>query len=178
MSEPLSAPILRVRDLHKVFGKSLFKKKGFPALCGVDLEVGRGQVFGLLGPNGAGKTTLIKILLGLTRGWSGEAEIFGRRPLDPLSRQKVGFLPEAHQLPPYLTGRQVMHLFGMMAGADSDVVKARIDPLFAGAHANRGAALTALKSAPGPRRAWSRNPILSHLSSCIYRQHAPSHLRS
>ena len=129
MIDAHSPPIIRVRNLEKVFGKSLFKKKGFPALCGVDLEVGRGQVFGLLGPNGAGKTTLIKVLLGLTRGWTGEAEIFGRPPLDPLSRQKVGFLPEAHRLPPYLTGRQVMHLFGMMAGGNSDEVKARIGPL-------------------------------------------------
>ena len=129
MIDALSPPIIRVRNLEKVFGRSLFKKKGFPALCGVDLEVGRGQVFGLLGPNGAGKTTLIKVLLGLTRGWTGEAEIFGRPPLDPVSRQKVGFLPEAHRLPPYLTGRQVMHLFGMMAGGNSDEVKARIEPL-------------------------------------------------
>ena len=129
MIDAPAPPIIQVRNLHKVFGKSLFKKKGFPALCGVDLEVGRGQVFGLLGPNGAGKTTLIKVLLGLTRGWTGEAEIFGRPPLDPLSRQKVGFLPEAHRLPPYLTGRQVMHLFGMMAGGNSDEVKARIGPL-------------------------------------------------
>jgi len=129
MVDVLSPSIIRVRNLEKVFGKSLFKKKGFPALCGVDLEVGRGQVFGLLGPNGAGKTTLIKVLLGLTRGWTGEAEIFGRPPLDPISRQKVGFLPEAHRLPPYLTGRQVMHLFGMMAGGNSDEVKARIEPL-------------------------------------------------
>ena len=129
MIDAPSPPIIRVRNLEKVFGRSLFKKKGFPALCGVDLEVGRGQVFGLLGPNGAGKTTLIKVLLGLTRGWTGEAEIFGRPPLDPISRQKVGFLPEAHRLPPYLTGRQVMHLFGMMAGGNSDEVKARIEPL-------------------------------------------------
>jgi ABC-2 type transport system ATP-binding protein len=129
MIDAHSPPIIRVRNLEKVFGKSLFKKKGFPALCGVDLEVGRGQVFGLLGPNGAGKTTLIKVLLGLTRGWTGEAEIFGRPPLDPVSRQKVGFLPEAHRLPPYLTGRQVMHLFGMMSGGDSDEIKARIGPL-------------------------------------------------
>jgi len=122
-------PIVSVKDLHKVFGKSLFKRKGFPALRGVDLEVGRGQVFGLLGPNGAGKTTLVKVLLGLTKGWTGEARLFGRPPSDAASRKKVGYLPEAHRLPPYLTGQQVMHLFGMMAGADASEVEARIGPL-------------------------------------------------
>jgi len=122
-------PIVRVKDLHKVFGKSLFKKKGFPALRGVDLEVQPGQVFGLLGPNGAGKTTLVKVLLGLTRGWTGEASLLGLSPGDPKSRMQVGFLPEAHRLPPYLTGHQVMHLFGMMSGADSNQILARIGPL-------------------------------------------------
>ena len=123
-------PIVSVKDLHKVFGKSLIRRKGgFPALRGVDLEVGRGQVFGLLGPNGAGKTTLVKVLLGLTRGWTGEATLFSRPPKDARSRKRVGYLPEAHRLPPYLTGRQVMHLFGMMAGADSAEVEARIGPL-------------------------------------------------
>ena len=123
-------PIVHVKDLHKVYGKSRFnKKKGFPALRGVDLKVQPGQVFGLLGPNGAGKTTLVKVLLGLTRGWTGEASIFGRPPSDPKSRKRVGFLPEAHRLPPYLTGHQVMHLFGMMSGTDLDKVRARSGPL-------------------------------------------------
>jgi ABC-2 type transport system ATP-binding protein len=121
--------VVRVKDLHKVFGRSLLKRKGFPALCGVDLEVQRGQVFGLLGPNGAGKTTLMKVLLGLTRGWTGEASMLGRSPGDPKSRRRVGFLPEAHRLPPYLTGYQVMHLFGMMSGSSSRDVLARIGPL-------------------------------------------------
>jgi len=122
-------PVVRVRDLHKVFGTSLFKRKGFPALRGVDLEVGRGQVFGLLGPNGAGKTTLVKVLLGLTKGWTGEATLLGKTPGDPRSRRRVGFLPEDHRMPPYLTGHQVMRLFGMMSGADSNRVNAQIGPL-------------------------------------------------
>jgi len=122
--------IVRVKDLHKVFGRSIIRRKGgFPALRGVDLEVGRGQVFGLLGPNGAGKTTLVKVLLGLTRGWTGEATLFGHHPNDAGSRKRVGYLPEAHRLPPYLTGYQVMRLFGMMAGADSAKVESQIGPL-------------------------------------------------
>ena len=40
--------------------KSYDKSKS--VLKGVNLEVGRGEIFGLLGANGAGKTTLIKIM--------------------------------------------------------------------------------------------------------------------
>ena len=110
------SPILAVRDLRKVYGKKLLRRKGTAALDGVDLAVGRGSVFGLLGPNGAGKTTLVKVLLDLVRGYQGEAHLFGRAPSDSTSRRKVGYLPEAHRLPGYLTGRQVMRLFGMLGG--------------------------------------------------------------
>ena len=37
------------------------------AVCDLDLQVGRGEVFAFLGPNGAGKTTTIKMLVGLLR---------------------------------------------------------------------------------------------------------------
>jgi ABC-2 type transport system ATP-binding protein len=116
--------ILSVRGLEKTFRSGLLKRGGFQALKGIDLEVGRGQVFGLLGPNGAGKTTLVKILLDLVRSYGGEARVFGEPPSDPRTRRRVGYLPEAHRMPNYLTGWQVMILFGMLAGhAKKDVEK-------------------------------------------------------
>jgi ABC-2 type transport system ATP-binding protein len=44
---------------------------------GVDLEIGRGEVFGILGPNGAGKTTLVRQLMGLLRPDAGTITLFG-----------------------------------------------------------------------------------------------------
>ncbi len=120
--------VLSVRDLRKVYKKP-FERGGLAALDGVSLEVGRGQIFGLLGPNGAGKTTLVKVLLGLVRGHTGEARIFGMQPGDPKSRIKVGYLPEAHRLPGHLTGRQLLKLFGRLSGSSPADVDARIGPL-------------------------------------------------
>ena len=88
------------------------------ALRPIDLGVEPGEIFGLLGPNGAGKTTLIKLLLGIVRPTEGEAEIFGVPIDDPLARRPVGFLPENHRFPDYLTARQTLDLFARMAGAD------------------------------------------------------------
>lgn len=117
---PSAELILEVQGLRKVYRRGWMPRPGGrvgqAAVDGVDLAVGRGSVFGLLGPNGAGKTTLVKILLGLVRGHEGEARIFGRPAGDPSARLRVGFLPEAHRLPGYLTGWQVMRIFGMLAG--------------------------------------------------------------
>ena len=120
---------LVVRDLCKTYGKGIFSRRGFRALDGVSLEIPRGSVFGLLGPNGAGKTTLIKIVLGLVRGYDGEASLCGLPPRDPDSRRRAGFLPESHRLPPYLTGREVIRLFGMLSGADPKELDAKIPRL-------------------------------------------------
>jgi ABC-2 type transport system ATP-binding protein len=120
-----TAPLIRVSNLGKTYGKKL-TSKGFRALDGVSLEVGRGSVFGLLGPNGAGKTTLIKVLLGLARKSDGEAELFGAPAGSTAVRARVGYLPEAHRLPGYMTGRQVLEMFGMMCGRERQWLRARI----------------------------------------------------
>jgi ABC-2 type transport system ATP-binding protein len=118
-----ASPLIRVRNLSKTY------RKKFRALDGISLEVGRGSVFGLLGPNGAGKTTLIKVLLGLARKSGGDADLFGEPIGDPRVRERIGYLPEAHRLPPYLTGRKVLQLFGQMCGRDAAWVRQRVPPL-------------------------------------------------
>ena len=120
----LETPI-RVAGLGKTYRGRPFKP-GFRALEDVSVQVGRGSVFGLVGPNGAGKTTLIKILLGLVRGFQGSASLFGERVGSVASRQRIGYLPEAHRLPTYLTGRQVLQLFGQMCGRSTAYLSQRI----------------------------------------------------
>jgi ABC-2 type transport system ATP-binding protein len=121
-----STPAVSVRGLSKVYGRGLFGGGGFRAVDELTLEVGRGQVFGLLGPNGAGKTTLVKMLLGLARPTSGEAQLLGAPVGDPLVRRKIGYLPEGHRFPPYLTGVQMLNLFGEMCGCERDKLARRV----------------------------------------------------
>jgi len=49
----------------------------FPALAGVDLDVGEREGVLLSGPNGAGKTTLLRLLAGLVRLHSGSTFVLG-----------------------------------------------------------------------------------------------------
>jgi ABC-2 type transport system ATP-binding protein len=99
--------------------------KGVTALDGIDFTVGYGELFGLLGPNGAGKTTTVKILLDLTRATAGEAHLAGLSTRNPESRRRVGYLPEGHKIPNYLTARQTLHIFGKMSGVDDATIKQR-----------------------------------------------------
>ena len=88
------------------------------ALRPLDLSVQPGEIFGLLGPNGAGKTTLVKLLLGIVHPTEGEGTLFGTSIRQPEARRTVGFLPENHRFPGYLSARQTLELFARMAGVD------------------------------------------------------------
>lgn len=119
---------IKITNLSKRYSGGLWSKSVL-AIANLDLEVQRGEVFGLLGPNGAGKTTLVKILLGALRASSGSATINGFDVHNWRARAKVGFLPENHRFPSYLTGRQLLHCFGGMSGLSHRQIKARKEAL-------------------------------------------------
>jgi len=104
-----------------------YGRKGVLALKGVDLEVPKGLCFGLLGPNGAGKSTLVKTLLGIVRATEGTAHLNGVDIRSSKSRVGVGYLPEGHRFPSYLTGFGVCRYFGKLAGLHGKDLARRID---------------------------------------------------
>lgn len=77
-----------------------------PVIEDVAFEVGQGETFGLMGLNGVGKTTLIKILLGLMNASSGVAQIFGGATVSASSKERLAYLPEKFEPPPFLTGME------------------------------------------------------------------------
>ncbi len=104
-------PAIRTEGLTKRFGK-------FTAVRDLDLEVGRGEVFGFLGPNGAGKSTTIRTLLDQIRPTSGRAQILGMDSRqDSLKiRSAVGYLPGDLALYPKLTGADTLRYFARLRG--------------------------------------------------------------
>ena len=120
--------LIEVSGLRKQY-RSSFGKPPITALDGIDFQVREGELFGLLGPNGAGKTTTVKILLGLTHATAGTASVCGLPVRNPESRRRVGYLPEGHKIPNYLTARQALRIFGRMSGMSRKDIDARIPPL-------------------------------------------------
>ena len=112
--------VIRIRDLGKAFRGHLGIGRTV-AVDKVDLEVGRGQIFGLLGPNGAGKTTTLKMMLGLLRPDRGKIELFGQPPSSTAARARLGYLPENPYFYDYLTAEEFLDFYGRLQGIPSAV---------------------------------------------------------
>jgi ABC-2 type transport system ATP-binding protein len=121
--------VIVTENLSKTYRTGLTRKAGVTALTGLSMSVEPGQIFSLLGPNGAGKTTFIKILLGLTHPTSGSAHVLGSPVQSSRMRALVGYLPENHRYPAYLTGEHVLRLFGKLSGVTGPLLGQRISSL-------------------------------------------------
>lgn len=119
---------IEIIGLTKIYFSSGGRKK-VEALKDVSFEVATGSIFGLLGPNGAGKTTLIKIILGITHPTTGTAMLLNTSIDNYFIRRKIGYLPENHKYPTYLTGVEVLKYFGQLAGAEPTSLKKKTDEL-------------------------------------------------
>lgn len=115
--------MLKINALRKSFG-------GKPALRGISLSVGKGEIHGLLGHNGAGKSTTLGIILGMVMADSGEVTIDGI----PVSTQrsqalrKVGAIFEAPAFYDYLSGWENLRiLMGYSGGFDADAAQKTVD---------------------------------------------------
>ncbi|MGB0715661.1 MAG: ABC transporter ATP-binding protein [Phycisphaerae bacterium] len=95
-------------DVRKTYGRTTH------ALRGVNIQVGRGEIFGLLGPNGAGKSTLVKIMMTVVKPTRALGTILGRPVGHRGKLGVIGYLPEDHRFPHYLTGMQVLDYYAML----------------------------------------------------------------
>jgi ABC-2 type transport system ATP-binding protein len=115
------SPVIEASGLVKRYGR-------FPAVDGIDLTIGKGEVFGLLGPNGSGKTTTILLLLGLTEPTAGTIRVLGLDPLrQPLAvKRRVGYLPDQIGFYDHLTARENLAYTARLTGLVSADAEKRI----------------------------------------------------
>lgn len=97
---------VRVRGLRKTYGN-------FAAVNDLDLDIGRGEVFGILGPNGAGKSTTVEILEGHRSRDAGEVQVLGTDPARPTRqwRSRIGIVWQSDVAPGELTVTETLRHF-------------------------------------------------------------------
>lgn len=117
----------------EIFIKNLTKKypNGPEALKGINLNVGKGQLFTLLGPNGAGKSTLVKIITTLIRMDSGEFIIGGQNPDKDFSntRNYIGVASQDNELDPAEKAVDLLRFQGRLFGLSKPQARQRAEEL-------------------------------------------------
>jgi branched-chain amino acid transport system ATP-binding protein len=87
---------------------------GVPAVRGIDLDVGPGEIVGLVGPNGAGKSSTLHAVMGVVGIAGGDVRFHGRslRGLAPeqMARLGVALVPEGRHVYASLTVAENLRL--------------------------------------------------------------------
>jgi ABC-2 type transport system ATP-binding protein len=114
--------VIETENLTRHYGARL-------AVDGLNLRVGRGEIFGLLGPNGAGKTTTIAMLLGLVRPSAGRALVLGHDvQADPVAAlHRVGAMIETPAFYPYLSGYDNLRVLALAGGLPEARIAATLE---------------------------------------------------
>ena len=122
--------VIELKGVEKTF-RDFWMRPLAQAVRGLDLEVGKGDVFGLIGPNGSGKSTTIKMILGLIRPTKGSIRLFGLDPRSKDARKRLGYLPELSHLHPFLTAEETILYYGGLSGLSRSASKKKASELLA-----------------------------------------------
>ncbi|MBX9929544.1 MAG: ABC transporter ATP-binding protein [Gemmatimonadaceae bacterium] len=112
----------------------LTKRYGdFTAVDAIDLQVGRGELFGFLGPNGAGKTTTLRMIAGILKPTAGTIRIAGiDLAADPVAaKAALGFIPDRPFIYEKLTGREFLRFVAGLYQQEGAEVEHRARELLA-----------------------------------------------
>jgi heme ABC exporter ATP-binding subunit CcmA len=123
-SRPTVEPVVELLDVVAVLGR-------FPALAGVTLSVGQGEIVLLRGPNGAGKSTLLRLCAGLVPIVRGAGRVVGcdlATERDAI-RPRVGLVGHANGLYADLTVRENVRFWGATVGASPDEIESSLEQM-------------------------------------------------
>ena len=125
--------MLSVESIHAGYGKKNILK-------GIDLTLQPGELMALIGPNGSGKSTLLRVISGVLHPESGSVKIDGRE-VHHMNEQerarKIAVVPQARNLPPAFTGKEVVSLgrtpylnwLGQLSAEDEDLIQAAMQQI-------------------------------------------------
>jgi ABC-type polar amino acid transport system ATPase subunit len=96
--------VIRVKDLHKSFGKN-------DVLKGITTSIGEGEVVAIIGPSGSGKSTFLRCINLLEHPTDGQIWIRDQEITNPKTnimkvRQNVGMVFQHFNLFPHMTALQ------------------------------------------------------------------------
>jgi branched-chain amino acid transport system ATP-binding protein len=119
--------LLTVTGLHAYYGD-------VPALRGVSLEVGEGEIVALLGSNGAGKTTTLRAISGLMRPRQGTISFGGtditRERAHLIVARGLNQVPEGRKIFPALSVEENLNLGGYLTRRDHTTMAHRKQQVF------------------------------------------------
>ena len=107
--------ILSCKNIQKNY-KFGIRLKRVCAISDLSFSMEEGEVLGIIGPNGAGKSTTLQIILGFVHADSGEILLYGKKPIAPEVRSKLGYLPENPCLYRQLTVKDHLKFVAKLAG--------------------------------------------------------------
>ena len=106
---------------------------GIPAVDGLTLTVGEGELFGLIGPDGAGKSTTLRMLAAILDPTGGEAWVMGRHTVGEAEaiKEEIGYMSQRFGLYPDLTVLENLHFYADIYGVPKQERAERTDRLLA-----------------------------------------------
>ncbi|MEO9903130.1 ATP-binding cassette domain-containing protein [Nisaea sp.] len=126
----MSAPLLKVDGLRKIYRKGLFDRTETFRLE-ADFEIDEPKVVGLMGPNGSGKTTLFELITGSNQPSAGQVRCLGRNIHDVRYDERDRLAIHYHQSYQVRHFRRLKPSFLMQpAGVDYPVVHLFDEPQF------------------------------------------------
>src|ERR1700738_1027739 len=104
---------------------------GVTAVDEVDLDIGRGEIYGFLGPNGAGKSTTVRVLCTLLAPTAGKAVVAGYDVATQPDkvRLRIGVALQDVALDPKQTGIELLRLQGRLYGLSRTEIDGRLAEL-------------------------------------------------
>ena len=101
--------VLEFQNVQKSFKERTVLKQ-------INFAIGERQIIGLVGANGAGKTTLMRILVGLTKQYTGKV-------CSDIVQPKIGCVIESPNFYPYMTGYQNLLYFSKYTDSNEQEVQ-------------------------------------------------------